>query len=108
MGNLLNRMRSGQRVVAGLVMIGFLVAGVLSLLKGGLLYKNHWGGLVFAPIAIPLGLFGLYLVLFRWQGLEEKAAAARRLKGRAARKSRQAESYRAPIDDYDKPWRGGA
>jgi len=30
-----------------------------------------------------------------------------RLKGKAARKNEQAARYRAPIDDYDKPWRGG-
>ena len=107
MSNILSRMRSAQRVVAGMGMICLLGVGVLSLLKGDLLYKNYWGGLVFLPIVIPLGLGGLYLVLFRWKELNKKEAASRHLKGRSARKARQAEQYRAPIDDYDKPWSGG-
>jgi hypothetical protein len=92
-------------------MMGVFVASILilfgtaALLKRGLGYRNYWGGLVFAPFAIAIGIFILSAVLFRWRKLSQKTV---KLKGRAARRARRAAEYRSTIDDYDKPWRGGA
>lgn len=95
------------RVVAFWVAIASVCFGLRPLLRGDLFYSNYWGGLVLGPLAIVIGLFALYLVLFRWKELSEKAAAKRRLRGRAARKARQADRHRAPIDDFERPWTGG-
>ncbi len=89
-------------VLVALILILF---GVAALLKGDLGYRNYWGGLVFAPYAIAIGLFILIAVVFRWRKLSQKPE---QLKGRAARRARRAAEYRSTIDDFDKPWRGGA
>ena len=41
------------------------------LIKGDLFYSNWWGGLVFVPITIIVGIFFLYLVIFKWDKLLE-------------------------------------
>ena len=100
-----SRLRSERlaRAVFMLVSLGVVLLGVQGLLKGDLFYPNYWGGSVFGPVAITIGLLGLYLGVFRWHKL---AAPPERLKGRAARRARRAER-RAPIEDFDKPWTGG-
>ena len=82
-----------------------ILMGIGALLKGDLGYRNYWGGLVFGPYAIGIGIFFLIIVLFRWRKLWQKP---NQLKGRAARRARRAAEYRSTIDDFDKPWRGGA
>ncbi|CAB5081491.1 hypothetical protein D3OALGB2SA_642 [Olavius algarvensis associated proteobacterium Delta 3] len=39
------------------------------LLKNDLFYLNWWGGLVFAPFAVLVGIFLLYLILFKYEKL---------------------------------------
>ena len=56
--------RSGLVLVA-LVIIG---TGLIPLIfKGNLFYSNWWGGLVFAPLAVLIGIFFLYIVLFKYE-----------------------------------------
>jgi hypothetical protein len=90
------------RVFMGLLAILLILIGTGTVLKGDLTYRNYWGGLVFAPIVIPVGLVLLYLVIFRWRKLSQRPE---RLKGRAARRAQRAAEYRSMIDDYDKPWK---
>jgi hypothetical protein len=82
-----------------------ILFGIAALLKGDLGYRNYWGGLVFAPFAIAIGIFLLSAVFFRWRKFSHKPV---RFKGRAARKARRAARYKSTIDEFDKPWRGGA
>ena len=48
---------------------GFLLVfiGMVHFLKGETDYQNFWGGLVFSPIAIIVGLILIYIIIFRWQ-----------------------------------------
>jgi hypothetical protein len=89
------------RVVFALVSLSLILLGVRVLLKDGLFYSNYWGGPVFAPLAIAIGIFCCYLVVFRWRKLAERPA---RLNGQAARRAQRQAERRAPIDDFDKPW----
>jgi hypothetical protein len=41
--------------------------GLAHLFSGEMHYSNWWGGLVFAPFIIIVGTFLLYLVIFKWQ-----------------------------------------
>jgi hypothetical protein len=56
--------------------------GVLQIMRGQLSYQNYWGGLVFAPFAIVLGVLVLYISLFRH---DRVAGAWRDRKGRPVR-----------------------
>ncbi len=56
---------------AGLVALAVIATGITPLLKGGLFYKNWWGGLVFGPITIIGGLLFLYVVIFKWEKLKK-------------------------------------
>ena len=55
--------RISTRIAFLLIGIGLLLAGVGSIMHGGLGYRNAWGGVVFAPFAIFIGL-GLLFVAF--------------------------------------------
>jgi hypothetical protein len=99
--NVLRSERLG-RVIFTLVALSLILAGILALLKGDLFYGYYWGGPVFAPLAIAIGVFCLYLSVFRWRTLAQRPE---RLKGRAARRVQRAAERKA-IDDFDKPWTG--
>ncbi len=51
-------------VFVGLILILF---GAATLLKGETNYSNYWRGIVFAPVAILVGILALYISLFRWK-----------------------------------------
>jgi hypothetical protein len=56
--------RSGLALVA-LMIIG---TGLIPLvLKKNSFYLNWWGGLVFAPLAVIVGIFFLYIVIFKYE-----------------------------------------
>ena len=53
-------------------MVALMVVGtglIPLLLKNDLFYLNWWGGLVFAPFAVLVGIFLLYLILFKYEKL---------------------------------------
>lgn len=78
-----------------------VIGGAGTLHEGGFHYSNYWGGAVFAPFAIVIGI-ALWLILaWNWNTLDKRPP---RLRGKAARLARQAEKTRFPIDDFDKPW----
>ena len=91
------------RVMLFLIGLLLLGGGARALVGDRLFYGNYWGGPVFAPLAIVLGLFALVLLVVKWNTLTEREGV---LKGKAARKARKARLYRSTIDDYDKPWNG--
>jgi hypothetical protein len=47
-----------------LISIILILFGIGKLLKGDLNYSNYWGGVVFAPIAIIIGIILIFVVLF--------------------------------------------
>jgi hypothetical protein len=85
-------------VFAGLSLI---LAGWRALDSGQLHYRNYWGGSVFAPFAIALGIAVLVILIARWRTLTETPP---KLKGKAARRARRAAETKSPIDTFDKPW----
>ena len=83
------------------IAVSLILSGIAVLLRGGLFYANYWGGVVFAPLAIAAGVFLVYVALFRWRQMNQPPPT---LRGKAARRAREAEETRFPIDDFDKPW----
>lgn len=55
-----------------LIIIFYCVA---SLIKDELNYPNYWGGVVFAPVGIIIGLLVLYIIWFRWKDVEKNEDA---------------------------------
>jgi hypothetical protein len=56
--------RSGLALVA-LMIIG---TGLIPLvLNKNLFYLNWWGGLIFAPLAVIVGIFFLYIVILKYE-----------------------------------------
>jgi hypothetical protein len=45
-------------------------SGIASLSGLGWSYVNYWGGLVFGPALILIGLLLLYAVFFRWDRMQ--------------------------------------
>jgi hypothetical protein len=66
-------------VVAGLAIVGF---GVIPLLRGDLFSTNWFGELVFAPLAIGLGLIVVAFALFKPEWLVAKRIDPKRRRGR--------------------------
>ena len=100
----MRKLLANTRFSAALLILfafSLILSSTTDLLRGRLHYGNYWGGPVFAPLAIVLGVFLLYVALFKWGRINERSP---KLRGKAARLARKAEETRFPIDDYDKPW----
>ena len=89
------------RAVLLFIGLSLVFAGLRALESGDLHYPNYWGGLVFAPLALVLGVAVLLLLVVKWRTLNETSP---RLRGRAARRARKAASGRSAVDDFDRPW----
>jgi len=57
------------RASSVLIALAVIATGIRGFVKGSYSYNNWWGGLVFAPITVIVGLFVLYLVVFKWDSL---------------------------------------
>jgi hypothetical protein len=94
----MSRKEPGQafgRIVLGIVGIFIILFGAGALSKGHLGYENYWGGFVYGPIAIVIGLL---VILAALRGnLQTK-----KLRGREARLARKADETKFPIDTYRK------
>ena len=56
-------------ILVALMIIG---AGLIPLaFKGDLFYSNWRGALVFAPLAVLVGIFFLFLIVFKWEKLQK-------------------------------------
>ena len=84
-----------------LVGASLLLSGSREVLSGDLHYSNYWGGAVFAPLAIVIGLFLLVGAIWKWRTLTTPEEQPK-LKRRAARLARKADATKFPIDDYKK------
>ena len=58
-----------ERLLLCLLSLALVLAGVHALLSGNLGYHNYWGGTVFAPFAIAIGVLLLLLAVFAWPRL---------------------------------------
>jgi uncharacterized membrane protein len=94
-----------NQVICAIFALSLILLGIATLRRGDLNYRNYWGGLVFAPVAIAIGLVFLCMVMFRWRKLSQDPTP---LRGRVTRRARRAAEDGSAIDDFDKPWRGGA
>lgn len=94
-------MKSISRAVLILLGGALILSGIRAFVVGTLHYRNYWGGAVFAPLAILAGLLLLVLATVKWRKFTEPAEPSK-LKGKAARRARQAERTKFPIDDYKK------
>ena len=54
--------RRGRIAAVGLSIV--LIAGAASTLVTGIAYPNYWGGSIFAPVALIIGVATLLLALF--------------------------------------------
>jgi hypothetical protein len=88
------------RVALTIAALSLILSGFAVLQDGRLHYANYWGGSVFAPLAIVLGFFVLFIVVIRWRSFN---VATPKLAGKAARR-RQRVAARSPVEDFDKPW----
>jgi len=82
-----------------LVVLSLVVSAITTLVKGDLHYINYWGGRVFAPFALLILLLGIVGVVV---SKIRKTLPPQKLRGRAARKARQAENTKFPIDEFRK------
>lgn len=55
------------RIVLILMSISLILKGIAHILHGSVYWRNYWDGLVFAPFVILVGLFLLYMAIFRFQ-----------------------------------------
>jgi len=65
-----------RRELLGRLGLGFfgiilVLMGLSSIHKGELNYENYWGGVVFAPVAIIMGILVLIIVIFRWKAMNQ-------------------------------------
>ncbi len=81
--------------------VSLILSGVATLQNEHLHYPNYWGGSVFAPFAIVLGVALLVVVVVRRRPLEGPHS---RFRGKAARRQQKALEKRPPIETFDKPW----
>ncbi|MCJ7500339.1 hypothetical protein MUP29_08795 [bacterium] len=55
-----------------LVALALIATGLRSFfLNSDLFYSNWWGGLVFAPFTLVVGVLFLYLLIFKWDKFKE-------------------------------------
>jgi len=90
-----------SRLLAFLFSAALILGGVQATFFGDLHYRNYWGGLVFGPFAILIGLFPLVLVVFKWKTLNG-SPPNKKHRGREARRARKAAAVKYPIDDFQK------
>lgn len=81
--------RKGRVLAIGISVFAILY-GVVHVITDQLNYENYWGGVVFAPFTIVIGLVFLYIAFFRY---DRVGSAWRDRKGRR---------IRFPADDFRK------
>ncbi len=64
-----------------LIGIGLLLTGAGSIMHGAVGYRNAWGGVVFAPFAILIGLGLLFVVFSPFHLLVQDAKKRSRVRG---------------------------
>ncbi|NCC52459.1 MAG: hypothetical protein EOM20_14745 [Spartobacteria bacterium] len=79
------------RAGLGCASVLLITGGLLYLLQSVSFYRNYWGGIVFAPLAILVGMAALWLTVFHWKRLCKPLI-----------KDKKGRSINLPTDDYQK------
>jgi hypothetical protein len=83
------RSQRGSRIVFAFISLFLIALGVGTLLNHRMEYANYWGGMVFAPFVILIGLGLLFVVLFRYDAmLETDRKKHSRIRGWPTRRAR--------------------
>ncbi len=53
--------------MACFICITILLCGLGATFRTWPFYTNYWGGLIYGPVAMAIGLLGLYIAMFRWE-----------------------------------------
>jgi uncharacterized membrane protein len=77
MKNKTGRLNRPLLSVFGIILI---LMGISSILKGNPNYGNFFGGVVFSPVAIIVGVLILIIVTFRWESTGESNSKSNRKK----------------------------
>ena len=75
------RRNATKRVVYATLGLALAAQGAIALAQGRVSYSNYWGGRVFPPFAIVLGLAGIGLAVFNPAFLK-RSPERRRRRGR--------------------------
>lgn len=65
----LNPRHNLYRLVFVFLSLVLVITGVKYMAEGSIGWSNYWGGLVFPPFAVLVGLLLLYVGMFRWERL---------------------------------------
>lgn len=65
-------------------------SGLISILQGESNYLNYWGGVVWAPLAIAIGIVLLFAIVFRWNKLQQQPL------------DKHGHKIKFPADDFEK------
>lgn len=60
------------RIGIGLLGAFLAVLGAAHLYAGKPLYTNYWGGVVYAPLVVIIGIMIVAVVLFRWEKFKSR------------------------------------
>ena len=71
MGKKQNQIKLLPRLVLSVICLTMIASGLRVTFSGELTFKNYWGGVVFGPLAVILGVIFLYVVLFRWRTFDK-------------------------------------
>ena len=99
------RIRKIGPAVAALAFASLMLAAISAILSDDPFYRNYWGGLVYAPLAVAFGVIAVVLLLLRRNKADQNSR--RKKSGKQLRRERQAAMHRPAVEDWDKPWRGG-
>lgn len=64
-----NRHHNLYRLVFVILSLVLVLTGIMYMAKGLIGWSNYWGGLVYSPFAVLVGLLLLYVGIFRWERL---------------------------------------
>ncbi|MEW6365667.1 MAG: hypothetical protein AB1714_13645 [Acidobacteriota bacterium] len=56
-----------SRAMAFFVCTTIVLCGLSATCRTWPFYTNYWGGLIYGPVAMAIGLLGLYIAVFRWE-----------------------------------------
>jgi hypothetical protein len=83
----------------GSIGIAVVLMGVATFGRGRLHYENYWGGQVFAPFAVVIGVAFAVFGSLKWRAI---VGPSEKLKGKARREAERAARTEFPIDTYKK------
>lgn len=87
-------------VTLGLTVV---LLGVGALSRGDLHYPNYWGGAVFAPFAIAIGVAFAVVGSWKWRSIVASEPKPKvKLTRKARRDAERAKRVKFPIDTYKK------